>query len=246
MTRHTERAKGDTMLEIHEQKALRNRRQVFKDRSAAGKILSDMLAPLYSGIGSSLVVLAIPMGGVPPALKIHERLGGAIDLAIVRKIQIPGNTEAGFGAITHEGDIFMNRDLMAHLRLSIEQVDLQSAKVRKELDERNRRLRESRPFPEVNGKTVILVDDGLASGYTMKASCHWVRKKNAARIVVAVGTAPQRSINELEGAADEIFCPNICDGHQFAVAEAYEQWHDLSEKDVLQMMHSDMAGFPAA
>jgi putative phosphoribosyl transferase len=234
------------MFEIYEQKELRNRGQVFKDRSEAGRILGDMLAPRYGDDPSSLIVLAIPMGGVPPALKIHERLGGTIDLAIVRKIQIPGNTEAGFGAMTQEGDLFMNRDLMAHLRLSIEQVDLQSDKVRKELNERNQRLRENRPFPEVSGKTVILVDDGLASGYTMKAASHMVRKKNAARIVVAVGTAPQRSIGQLEGEADELFCPNVCDGYQFAVAEAYEQWHDLSEKDVLAMMQSDMAGFPAA
>jgi len=158
-----------------------------------------------------------------------------MDLIIVRKIQIPGNTEAGFGAMTQEGDLFLNEPLMMTLNLNPEQVEHQSAKVRGELAERNERLRGQRPFPDLEGKAVILVDDGLASGFTMKASIFMVRKRGAAKVIVAAPTAPRRSLTALDNPVDEFFCPNIQDGMRFAVAAAYQNWHDL-ETDVVEAM----------
>lgn len=223
------------MTTLYENEALRNRTHAFRDRSAAGRVLADMLTPEFAG-ASEVILLAIPMGGVPVALEIKSRLACALDLAIVRKIQIPGNTEAGFGAITGEGDILLNEPLMARLDLTEEQVERQWAKVRDELALRNQQLRGNAPFPDLAGQTVILVDDGLASGYTMRAAIFMARKRKAARTVVAVPTAPRRTIDGLTDGPDTIYCPNIRDAAAFAVAESYENWYDLDEAEVLAML----------
>jgi len=232
------------MTKIHERIALRNRTRVFADRLDAGAVLGEMLAPVY-GDSRGAIVLGIPMGGVPVAVKIAEILGCPMDMVIVRKIQIPGNTEAGFGAMTPEGDVFLNEPLLARLGLTDEQVARQEAKVRGELAERNRRLRKGRPFPDLAGKTVFVVDDGLASGFTMKAAIHMVNKREAGRTVVAVPTAPLHSLNALGEAAAEVFCANVREVFSFAVADAYENWYDLSESEVrgllseVQRRHED-------
>ena len=223
------------MTTLFENDALHNRTYTFTDRSAAGIVLADMLAPAYQD-ASHLILLAIPMGGVPVALEIQSRMGCPLDLAIVRKIQIPGNTEAGFGAVTGEGDILLNEPLMARLQITEEQVGQQWIKVREELTRRNRQLRGGAPLPELADKTVILVDDGLASGYTMKAALFMVRKRQAARIVVAVPTAPRRTIDALADGPDEIFCANIRETAAFAVAESYVNWSDLTQAGVLAML----------
>jgi predicted phosphoribosyltransferase len=227
------------MTHLYENESLRNRTHVFSDRFDAGEALGRMLAPQYQG--ADVTLLAIPMGGVPVALRVKSQLGCRMDLAIVRKIQIPGNTEAGFGAITGEGDIMLNEPLMAQLQLTEEQVAQQWTKVRDELTHRNRRLRGDRPLPDLEGKTVIFVDDGLASGYTMKAALFMARKRKAARTVVAVPTAPRRAIDSLEGGPDAIYCPNIRETAAFAVAETYENWSDLSESEVLAMLEGEIA-----
>jgi putative phosphoribosyl transferase len=232
------------MTTIHENEALRNRTHVFPDRSRAGEVLGEMLAPHCAGV-SDAIVLAIPMGGVPVALKVQERLGCALDLVIVRKLQIPGNTEAGFGAVTGEGDIILNEPLMARLQLTQEEVARQWAAVRDELNRRNHRLRNDRPYPDLAGRTVILVDDGLASGYTMKAAIYMARKQKAARTVVAVPTAPQHTVQSLAGGPDDIYCANIRETRSFAVAESYADWHDLSEADVLAMLGGPAVGVDA-
>ncbi|HSO21066.1 MAG TPA: phosphoribosyltransferase family protein [Desulfosarcina sp.] len=223
------------MTTVYEKEALRNRTHVFADRRQAGDALGAMLAPRYRD-ASDAILLAIPMGGVPVALAIQAQLNCPMDLAIVRKIQIPGNTEAGFGAITGEGDIILNEPLMAQLELTEKQVAQQWAKVRDELTQRNRRLRGERPMPELAGKTVILADDGLASGYTMKAALFMVKKRKAANTVVAVPTAPQRTIDALADGPDAIYCANIRETYAFAVAESYENWHDLTEEEVVAML----------
>lgn len=222
------------MAKIHESYELRNRHGVFRDREDAGEYLGTMLAPEYAD-RMDVILLTIPMGGVPVARQIRRALNCPMDLIIVRKIQIPGNTEAGFGAMSQEGDVFLNEPLMATLNLKPDQIEHQSAKVRGELAERNERLRGQRPFPELEGKTVILVDDGLASGFTMKASVYMARKRGAKTVVVAIPTAPRRSLQGLDGAVDAFYCPNIQDGMRFAVAEAYQNWFDL-ETDVVEAM----------
>jgi predicted phosphoribosyltransferase len=223
------------MSVIHERNKLRDRRRVFEDRFDGGRVLDGMLGPAY-GRAEGAIVLGIPMGGVPVAVRIAAMLQCPLDLIIVRKIQIPGNSEAGFGAMTSDGKIFLNEPLVAQLGLTAEQVEREADRVRRELAARTRRTRRGRPFPRLAGRTVILVDDGLASGFTMKASIHMDARHGAEAIVVAVPTAPLRSLAALEGAASEIYYANVRQGPLFAVADAYENWYDLSESEVLALV----------
>ncbi|MFP4039827.1 MAG: phosphoribosyltransferase [Desulfosudaceae bacterium] len=223
------------MTVVHDQQQLRNQRWVFAHREEAGRRLSRMLEPVYGGTKDT-ILLAIPMGGVPVAAAMAESLGCPLEAIIVRKIQVPGNTEAGFGAMTPQGEVFLNQALVNRLGLTEEQIQRQADQVRRELAERDRSLRGGRPFPELAGRTVILVDDGLASGFTMKAAVHLARRREVARIVVAVPTAPWRTVDDLAGQVEEIYCLNIREGLSFAVAEAYQHWYDLSEAEARQLL----------
>jgi putative phosphoribosyl transferase len=224
---------------LHEIKENRNRQSVFKDRDEAGRVLGLMLAPEY-GDGRDVMVMAIPSGGVPVALAVSQKLKCALELVIVRKLQIPGNPEAGFGAVTQEGSVFLNEKLLSELRLTRDQIEEETKRVQLELDTRNRLFRGGKPFPDLRHKRVILVDDGLASGYTMMASLFEVRKKAAAEVAVAVPTAPLGSIRRIENAADDIYCANIREGPFFAVAGAYEDWYDLNQEDVLTLLREHL------
>jgi putative phosphoribosyl transferase len=223
------------MTAIHDCKEMRNLSRVFRDRTMAGRKLGYMLRNRFGG-QAGLLMLAIPMGGIPVALPVQEQLNCALDLLIVRKIQVPDNPEAGIGAMTQEGDVFINEPLVKVLKLTADQVDGQIEKVREELARRNLRLRQGRPFPHLLDKTVILVDDGMASGYTMKASIHMVSKRGAASLSVAVPTASRRTLDAIKDNVDELFCPNIRDVSAFAVADAYEVWHDISEKQAEELL----------
>ena len=217
---------------------MRNRSGVFRDRSDAGRVLARMILPDFEG-EKDLFVVSIRMGGVPVALEISRALKCPMDLAIVRKIPIPGNTEAGFGAMTPEGDLLINEPLMAQLGLTEKDVEREYGKVSAELEKRSKRLRKGRPFPELENKNVILVDDGLASGFTMKACIAMVKRRKAGKIVLAVPTAPLGTIGmlaEVKGDTDAIYCANIRNVHSFAVAEAYRDWRDLSEPEVLRLL----------
>lgn len=225
---------------IFEVSGFRDKRFIFKDRDDAGKVLSEMLSPYYEKAKETLV-LAIPSGGVPIGIEVAKGLSLPIDLIIVRKIHVPGNPEAGFGALTLDGDVFLNDELVAFLRLSQNEIEDQINKVKKELQERNFIFRQGTPFPDVINKTVLMADDGLASGYTMLACAETVRRKGASKIVVAVPTAPERSVSRISPLVEEIFCPNIRTGRYFAVADAYANWYDLTRDEVLTRLQQ--AGF---
>ena len=223
------------MARIYENKELRNVYHAFEDRFEAGKMLAQMLESEQRE-AQDMITLAIPAGGVPVGLEISRALKIPFDLIIVRKIPIPDNPEAGFGAITLEGSVFLNQELLSHLRLNHAQIEGQIGRVRKELEKRNILLREGRPFPDLSGKTVILVDDGLASGYTMMASVHTVRDKGARKIVIAIPTAPLQSIEKIAPIVEELYCPNIRETPYFAVADAYKNWYDLSLEEALELI----------
>jgi putative phosphoribosyl transferase len=220
---------------LHEIKTYRNKHQVFADRHEAGLMLAEMLAPHYAGAENG-IVLSIPAGGVPIGMEVSRRLLIPHDLMIVRKLPIPGNTEAGFGAMDPEGRLILNEEMLRYLHLDKEQIEMQAAVVREELEKRNLFFREGKPFPDLAGMTVILVDDGLASGYTMLAAAGAVRKHGAARIVLAIPTGLLDSIEKVVELADEIFCVNVIDYWPFAVANAYRNWHDLSRREVAELL----------
>ena len=220
---------------IIEDQRLRNRTGVFEDRDEAGKYLARSLEGFH---WQNAIVLAIPSGGVPIGLAISSRLGLPLDLIIIRKIPVPGNTEAGFGAISLEGDMVLNDSMVGMLGLTKEEIKGLAELVREELRARNHIFREDRSWPDLKGKVVILADDGLASGYTMTTAARLVRRRGPEKIVVAVPTA---SLNTIELVAEEvemIVCPNIRTGSYFAVAEAYRNWYDLSREEVLGMLRT--------
>jgi putative phosphoribosyl transferase len=186
--------------------------------------------------GKMLWFMAIPSGGVPIGLAISSHLGLPFDLIIIRKIPVPGNTEAGFGAVSLDGDMILNEPMVRMLGLSAEEIETLAMPVRAELILRNRIFREDRPWPDLKGKVVILADDGLASGYTMMTAARMVRRRGPERIVVAVPTASLGTVRLVAQDVDMIVCPNIRTGGHFAVAEAYRNWHDLSKEEVVGML----------
>lgn len=210
---------------------LREQRFVFAGRSDAGQQLGQFLRAL-PGIHDPLV-LAIPAGGVPVGREVARALGAPFAPAIVRKVRIPGTTESGFGAVTWDGQVLINEPLRHALGLSQREADAAIAKTRENVRERLARFTGGRGIPPVRGKTVILTDDGLASGFTMLAAVRGLRPGEPARIVVAVPTASASSADLLAREADLVACLNVRSGRTFAVADAYREWHDLSDREVL-------------
>ena len=219
--------------EVIEEKSLRNKTHVFRDRLEAGDRLARRLEKYKK---KECLILAIPSGGIPVGLKISQHLELPFDLVISRKIPIPGNPEAGFGAASFEGSLFLNEPLVRELRLTQEEIRELSIPVLEEIQHRNAIFRGGRSFPDLRGRIVIVVDDGLASGYTMMASLNFVKKRGPSRIVVAVPTAPESSIQLISAQVDELLCLNIRGGFFFAVADAYHEWHDLSEAEVMEFL----------
>ncbi|MGD8958853.1 MAG: phosphoribosyltransferase family protein [Desulfobacteraceae bacterium] len=220
---------------IHERSDLRGRVSVFKDRDHAGILLGDMLAPFSLENG---LVLGIPAGGVPVGLAAAARLGLPFDVVVVSKITLPWNTEAGYGAVAFDGSCQLNRALIAHLPLSEDEISEGIRKTRSKVMHRVERFRGSRPFPELTGRPVILVDDGLASGFTMRTAIAALRKAGADTLIVAVPTAHDRAVADIAGLAEGVVCANIRPGGRFAVAEAYQDWYDVSEDEVLLALNS--------
>ena len=212
---------------------LRDKRFVFEDRRDAGRRLAAILEP-YRGTNDFL--LAVPSGGVPVAAEAARILSLPLDLLIVRKLQIPFNPEAGFGAMSLSGNILLNDELVESLGLGKEAIAAAVNNTKKVLDQRNRLFRGGRPLPSCQDKKVIITDDGLASGSTMRVAARWIRGMKPERIIVAVPTGSERTVEIMRGEADEIVCLNIRSGYRFAVAEAYRHWHDVSDDEVLQII----------
>jgi putative phosphoribosyl transferase len=218
---------------IIENQKFRNRTDVFRDREEAGAYLAHSLESFR---GKDAIVLAIPSGGVPIGIAITLHLDLPFDLLIIRKIPIPGNTEAGFGAISLEGDIMLNDSIVRTMGLTGREIEELAKPVREELAARNRMFREDRSRPDLKGKVVILADDGLASGYTMMTAARLVRRRGPEKIVVAVPTASLHTLRLVAEEVDMIVCPNIRTGSYFAVADAYGNWYDLSREEVVDLL----------
>jgi len=223
----------EEMGKLFEDRNLRNRSYVFKDRTEAGRLLAQKLSP---SVSPDALVFAVPAGGVPVALEIARKLNLPLDLMIVRKVQIPGNTEAGFGAVGPDGEVIFNQDLLKRLRLTEEEIDEEVQKTKKIVETRNRIFRGDRIFPEVIDKTVILVDDGLASGFTMAEAVSFLQRRKAKKIIVAVPTAPEETVKRLLPMVDEIYVLNIRTFAAFAVTEAYQNWYDLGDEEVISLL----------
>jgi predicted phosphoribosyltransferase len=157
-------------------------------------------------------------------------------MAVVRKVQIPWNPEAGFGAVTWDGRVFLNRALMTGLNLSEAEVNAAVAKARKNVEERMEKFSGSRQGPVLEDRTAVLIDDGLATGYTMLAAVEAARAESPRQVVVAVPTGSLHAVNFIARRADLVVCLNIRTSRTFAVAEAYERWHDISDQEVQELL----------
>ncbi len=221
------------MGKLIEDPALRNRTHVFVDRADAGRQLAAFLEGYR---GTDVHLFAIPAGGVPVAAEIARALAIPLDLIIVRKIQLPWTTEAGFGALAPDGQAIFNEDLLDLRPLSRQEIDTQVKKTAAGMAQREKRLRGGKPYDRLDGRPALVVDDGLASGYTMRATVGFLKAQGAGSLIVAVPTASEHTVRDLLPLVDELYCPNIRGGFSFAVADAYENWYDLTEEEVLAFL----------
>ena len=215
---------------------MREKVHVFADRKQAGEILGDMLQTFRE---SNAILLGIPAGGVPVAMVIREKTDLELDVAVVSKITLPWNTEAGYGAVAFDGTVRLNEAMLAHTRLSEKQILAGKENTLNKVNRRVKILRADRPFPDLTGRPVLLVDDGLASGFTMLVAIDAVKKTGAASITVAVPTGHLESIHRIIERVDAVCCPNIRSGMRFAVADAYEYWSDVTEEELLELLKED-------
>jgi predicted phosphoribosyltransferase len=204
---------------------LRECQSVFLDRTQAGRCITDMIKE------SDAVVMGIPAGGIPVAAVVARALGFSLDVAVVSKITLPWNTEAGYGAVAFDGSLRLNEALIHQSGLSRNQVQAGIDKTRIKVAERVRRLRGGKPMSDLSDKTIIVVDDGLASGYTMQVAVEALARYGSGKMVVAVPTGLATAIEEIARRVHALYCPNIRSGSRFAVADAYENWTNVSESE---------------
>lgn len=202
----------------------------FRDRSAAGRSVAAMLGKYRD----DAIVLAIPAGGVPVALQVAKALSLPLQVIPVSKVLFPWTTEGGFGAVAFDASVWIDDAAVENFGLKPEQIDKAVADARAKVERRRARFCRSEVDP--GDKTVILVDDGIAAGSTMRTAIAALRKHGAKKIVVAVPTAHDRSLDALRTLADEIVCADIRGGTHFAVADAYEEWRDLTDEEIEAML----------
>jgi len=205
---------------------LRNKTRVFEDRAQAGEVLAEALAG-HAEPGSA--ILAIPLGGIPVATKVASAMGGELDLVPAARLPLPDKPLVGFGAVTLNGEVYLNEEFLRHVRLEKRVIDRVIEAERRKLTGRFRLLG-PRPRISLKDKAVVIVDDGLNTGYTMRAAVRSVRKFSPREIVVAVPTAAMRGIKQLESEAATVVCPNLREGYFFSVLSAYRNWRELSEE----------------
>jgi len=205
----------------------------FVDRTEAGKLLAAGLTH-YAG-RQDTIVLALPRGGVPVAFEIARALSALLDVFLVRKLGLPGQEELAMGAIATGGVRVLNRDVVAYLNIPQRTIDTVARQEQQELDRRERLYRGDRPAPELRGVTVILVDDGLATGSTMRAAIAALKKLEPGRIVVAVPVAPPSAVEELKQEVDEVVCiftPEPFDG----VGRWYQDFSQTTDQEVRDLL----------
>ncbi|MGD9142608.1 MAG: phosphoribosyltransferase family protein [Dehalococcoidia bacterium] len=206
---------------------------IFENRFDAGSQLASNLVEYYN---QPVIVLGIPNGGVAVALSIALSLNVELDLVISRKIPLPLSPEGGFGSVTDDGTIIFNEEAVKKAGLSQQQINYQVSKVRADIRDRSLLYHKDRPPLTVSGKTVIIVDDGLASGYTMRAAIESIRHRKPEKIIAAVPVGPQGAVEEVKRVADKVVTCTVGTSPQFYLSDYYRQWHEITDDEVLQCL----------
>jgi len=210
-----------------------NREFRFRDRTEAGRVLAGEL-DRYAG-RDDVVLLALPRGGVPVAREVAKALGAPLDVFVVRKLGVPGHRELAMGAVASGGALVLDERLIRSLGITKAEIQETIAAEMRELERRERAYRDGRDLPELTGKTVILVDDGLATGSTMRAAALAVRRHHPARIVVAVPVAAAETCDEFRGEVDEIICA-VTPRPFHAVGLWYDDFSQTSDEEVRELL----------
>lgn len=207
---------------------------MFKNRKDAGEKLAKALEKYRT---EKPIILAIPRGGVEVGLQVAAKLNADFSLIIARKLPFPDNPEAGFGAIAENGSTFIHGN--AHYWLAGETIERIKQQQFAEIERRIKALRGGNPLPEITGRTVILIDDGIAMGSTMRAAIELCKNRKAGKIVVAVPVAGREVAEELQEKVDD-FIVLETPAYFRAVAQAYERWYDVSDEEVLDLLRENI------
>jgi predicted phosphoribosyltransferase len=211
----------------------------FADRYEAGRLLAEELKHLANRY--DVTVLALPRGGVPVAFEVARRLNAPLDVFVVRKLGVPGHEELAMGAIAPGQIVVLNEDLVNYLGIPRSAIEAVTAAEQKELERRDRSYRGVRPPPEIENRTIVLVDDGLATGSTMRAAISAVRRQRPERIIVAVPVAPPSTEAELRKEADEVVSvmqPEPFDG----VGRWYSDFSQTTDDEVRRLLELTNGG----
>jgi predicted phosphoribosyltransferase len=203
---------------------------VFENRYDAGRKLAEKL---YEYAGKGVVVLGIPNGGVAVALGVALGIDGELDLVISRKIPLPLSPEGGFGSVTDDGTTIFDEQIIKKAGLSQQQINYQVNRVRSDIRHRSLLYHTDRPPVSIAGRTVIVVDDGLASGYTMRAAIESLRHRGGKKIIAAVPVGPESAVEALRGVADRVVTYVVGKEPRFYIADYYRSWHDITDAEVL-------------
>lgn len=205
----------------------------FRDRNEAGRKLADRLAA-YANYPNAMV-LALPRGGVPVAFEVAEALHLPLDIFVVRKLGMPGHEEFAIGAIASGGARVLNQDLIHQLSLSAEIIERIVAREQRELERRERIYRGQRPMLDVRDRTIIIVDDGLATGSSMRAAIAALRQKRPTKLIVAVPVGARVTCSELEALADEAICLETPENFN-AVGLWYSDFSQITDEEVIDLL----------
>ena len=205
----------------------------FPNRAEAGRLLATKLSK-YSG-RDDVIVLGLPRGGVPVAYEVAQSLRVPLDVFIVRKLGVPGFEELAVGAIASGGVRVLNDEVVRALPNANEIIEAVTQRETAEVQRREQEYRDGRPAPEISGRIVILIDDGLATGATMRAAVKALRQRGAAKIVVAVPVGPPDTCREFEAEADEVVCSSAPEFFQ-AVGQYYEDFSQTSDDEVRDLL----------
>jgi predicted phosphoribosyltransferase len=208
-------------------------RYLFQDRADAGRRLASALSK-YSG-QDDLLVLGLPRGGVPVAHQVAKALNAPLDIFLVRKLGVPGQEELAMGAIASGGTVVLNHELVRQIPDANRLIDEVKVREQRELERRERAYRGDRPHPDVHDQTVILVDDGLATGASMRAAAKALRAERPAKIVVAVPVAARETCDSFRDVVDEVVCVATPDPF-YAVGMWYEDFSETTDDEVRELL----------